>query len=227
MKCMLRINSFFFTIVLFFIFETEVRAQETTFYGMKWFTDKSVAIDSARSQGKQIFLLWGRTGCKYSQYVLRLMSDPVLKEVIEENYVLWFCNCEENIRFSPDVADYLSMIKGAIALPAICIIDTYDTRIAHGLTLGKQELDYLQYMLNNYVDNDIIINKAEVYVVENNLFIHDNFERELISVYSTTGLLIDQFNKTDYYVNHKFSVYPKGIIFVRSSLGWVQKVFVR
>ena len=224
---MLRINSLFFSVLLFFIFETEVRAQETSFYGKKWYTDKSVAIDSARSQGKQIFLLWGRTGCKYSQYVLRLLSDPVLKEVIDENYVLWFCNCEENIRFSPDVADYLSKLKGAIALPAICIIDTYDTKIAHGLTLGKQELDYLQYMLNNYVDNDIIINKTEVYAVENNLFIRDDFEREIISVYSMTGSQIDQFIKTDYNVSHRFYVYPKGIIFVRSSAGWVRKVFIR
>ena len=224
---MLRIKLLICTFIICFIFKTEAQAQKKIFYGMEWITEKSVAIDEARSQGKQVFLLWGRTGCKNSQYVLNLLSDPTLKEIIEKNYVLWFCDCEKNTRFSSDVADYISKIKGSIALPVICIIDTYDVKHANGLVTGRQELDFLHNMLSEYVGNDIITDEIEVYSADNNLVIHNDFEKEIISVYSVTGSLIDQFDKTDYNINHSFFAYPKGLVFVRSSLGWVRKVYIR
>ena len=219
-------------LISFFVIETNVYAQDSEVYkGMTWYLKKSVAIDSARSQGKQVFLLWGRTTCGNSMGVRKTLSEYPLKPVVDEHYILWFSDCDIYNRNSSEVGDYLSILTGSITLPALCIIDMYDEKVAHGLTTGPKYIAELRDLLNQYVSNDYIADKAgilnSVYISGNNLVIKNESEDEIISVYSITGSLTDRFRKTGYDIMRDLSGYSKGIFIVSGSSGWTQKVYIR
>ena len=212
--------------------ETKAHAQNSEIYeGMTWYLKKSVAIDSARSQGKQVLLLWGRSSCGNCKGVRQRLAEYPLRSIVDENYILWFSNCDVHGRNSLEVGDYISVLTGSITLPALCIIDMYDVTVAHGLRTGPKYEDELQVMLNQYVNNDYISDKANilnrVYVSGNNLVIKTESMGEMISVYSITGSLVDRFYKAEYDIIRDLSKYDKGLFFVTGSSGWTQKVFVR
>ena len=97
-----------------------ISAQNVSIYdGMTWYLRKTDALNSARSQGKQVFFLWGRTTCAYSNAVRRILAKEPLKSVVDENYILWFADAETYDRFSPDVDDYLSGLPSYITFPAM------------------------------------------------------------------------------------------------------------
>ena len=219
-------------LISFFIIETEVYAQDSEInYGMTWYLKRSVAIDAARAQNKQILLFWGRTTCSICNGVKRRLSESPLKEIIKENYILWFSDCDIYKRDSPEVGRYISHITGLINLPLLCFIDINDVEVAYGMRTGNQNSDDLKRMLEEYVSNDYFADKADilnkVYVSGNKLVIKSESEDEVISIYTITGLLTTIFHKTGYYTTHDLPLYTKGVFIVAGSSGWAQKIFVR
>ena len=220
-----------FLLITFLAIIIEVKAQNTTdFYGMTWYLDKSEVFKAARLQGKQVLLLWGRITCPNCQQTKKYLAGS-LKSIVDEHYLLWFSDCDANKRDSPDLRDYISGITGGISLPLLCIIDTYDTTVAYGMSQGFQTESQLRSKLNEYVSNDNIVEdekvSAKVYIAENSLVIKSGSTRELIQVYAITGSLTDKFYKTDHNMTRDISLLPNGIYIVRGSSGWAQKIIVR
>ena len=199
------------------------------FEGMTWYLKKSVAVDSARSQGKQVFLVWGRTTCGNTRGV-RQRIGLYLKSLVNENYILWFSDADIYNRYSTEVGDYLSGFTSTISLPAICVIDMYDIKIAHGLRTGPRLTDELFEMLNGFVDNGYVSGGKNIsggaYVSGDNIVIRSESTDETISVFFMTGALVDKFRKAEYEITRELTKYPKGILIVRGSSGWVQKVII-
>ena len=246
---MARIKIIIFFLIAFFAFEAEVKAQEdsTTFYGMNWYLKKTVAIEAARKQGKQIFLLWGLESCPDCKWVKQKLSEPPFKAIIDENYVLWFSSNDIYTFDSEEVGVYLAPLKNVERkfYPVNCVIDSFDFTVASGFmfgpdfSLGKVSYEYetnlyhqeLTALLNSHVSNDVISivndSDATIYVVNNNLVIKSKSADETVNVFTLTGSLVDRFHKTGYEITHNSSKYPKGILIVTGSSGWTQKVIIK
>ena len=228
---MVQIKYFICLLIAVFVVETKMYAQDAEQYGgMTWYLKKSVAIDSALSQDKQVFLVWGRRTCAYTTSVRDRLTKSPLKPVVSDNYILWFSDCDIYLRSSPEVKEYLSVLPAIVNLPATCIIDMYDVTVAHGLRTGPQREDDLLEMLNQYVSNDFVAKKSDVlkaYVSGNNLIVKNESAGEEIRVFTVTGSLVDMFRKTEYVTMRDLSVYPKGVFIVSGSSGWTQKIVVK
>ena len=230
---MIRIKYFVCLLTILLIAEKVYAQDDDTeiFAGMTWYLKKSVALDSARSQGKQVFLVWGRTTCKNTIRVRQRLAEFPLKSIVDEHYILWFSDSEIYRRFSPELSDYLLVLPPSVTLPAICIIDMFDVKVAHGLKTGPQYSDDLQAMLEQYVSNEYIEGESnvfcKVYVSGNTLVIKNEITDETISIYYITGSLADRFHKTGYDVIRDISKWCKGLFIVTGSSGWAQKIIVR
>ncbi|MDR0575384.1 MAG: thioredoxin family protein [Tannerella sp.] len=213
------------------VFSLGINAQNTMDSGgFTWYLKKAEAFDAARSQDKQVLLFWGSTSCSRCEWVKKNFASVPVVSVLEKHYILWFCDATENhYKNSADVSDYLSHLTTSPPYPAVCIIDTSDIKVGHGLMIGEQNtVSALYAMLNGYVDNKQIISRgSRAYISGNNLTLESDFGKELIHVYSITGSLVDQFVKTDYSYNRDVSAYPKGILLVNSNSGWTRKVISR
>lgn len=221
-----------FSFVLLFVAGMNLRAQDVeTYEGMTWCLKKSVALDSARSQGKQVFMVWGTTSCSFTANVRKRLGKGELKAIVDEHYVLWFANATQYNRRSEEMSDYLSTLPGSVTFPAVCVIDLYNTKVGYGLATGSQSERSLLIMLNRYVDNDHIVEEEDtvvnVFVSENHLVVKYANAKELVRVFSVTGLLVDEFKKTDDDMTRNVSEYPKGVLIVTGSSGWVKKVIIR
>ena len=246
---MARIKIIICFLIAFFAFETEVKAQEdsTTFYGMKWYLKKSVAIEAARAQNKQIFLLWGLESCPDCKWVKQKLSIPPFKTIIDENYVLWFSSNDKYAFDSEEVGSYLAPLKNMERkfYPVNCVIDPVDFTVASGFMFGptfslnneigfKDEIELyyneLSALLYDHVSNDVISivndSDATIYVVDNNLIIKSKSTDETVIVFTLSGSLVDRFNKTDFEITRNLSKYPKGILIVSGNSGWTRKVMI-
>ena len=243
---MTRIKIIICLILALFAFETEMKAQDSTiFYGMNWYLKKSVAIEEARKQGKQIFLLWGKVTCPDCQWVKQKLSVPPFKDIIDENYVLWFSDNSVYKYDSEEVGIYLTFLKNVPLryYPVNCIIDISDLTVAKRFMYGPEfslnnTTEYsdeisqyhkeLTELLNGSVGNDIIYNgndsDVKIFVVGNNIIIKSKPLAETVSVYTLTGSLVDRFHKTEYEITRDLSMYPKGLLIFAGSSGWSQKV---
>lgn len=227
---MKRIKYFIYFLFVCFVTGMEVRAQDVeTYEGMTWYLKKSVALDSARSQGKQVFMVWGTTTCTYTKNVRKRLAN--LESIVADNYILWFVDAAIYNRGSAEVSDYLSVLTGTVTFPAICIIDTYDVKIAYGLKTGPQSESVLQEMLNRYVSNDYVPNNetilVKVYASGNELVVKNGIPGEIISVFTPAASLVDRFKVTDDDMVRDLSKYPEGIFIISGSSGWVRKIVVR
>ncbi len=89
-----------------------------------WQTSKADAVALAKSEGKQILLVAGREtcgNCKYMRYTVCESASPAIKQLIEDNFILWFCDVDTNTDWY-QYADGL----GSFTLPLICLIDPDD-----------------------------------------------------------------------------------------------------
>lgn len=210
-------------------------AQNTEIYeGMLWYLDKEAAFKAAVDEKKQVYLLWGQPICYNCRLRREMLGRTGLKEIVDQNYILWYCDLNTYWYTSPVVSDYLYSLKeeSAINLPVTCIIDTYDTTVAYGLMLGYMREESLVAYLNRYVSNDLIVDDTSeesirAYVSGNILYIDSDKADESISVYSMAGSLIDKFSKTSGSYSRNTSIYPKGVLVVSSSAGWTRKIVVR
>jgi thioredoxin-related protein len=178
---------------MIFVATTKVPAQDVDIYDeMTWYLKKSVVLDAARSQGRQVFFVWGRTTCAYTNGVRKNLAKEPLRSIVNEHYILWFADYEKYKRDSPEVSDYLSGIPSSVTFPAICIIDTFDVKVPHDLRLGPQNVDVLQEMLINHVSNDYVAETGvpvKVYVSGNQLIIENEVSDEMVRIFSIDGSL--------------------------------------
>jgi hypothetical protein len=205
---------------------------DTIIEGMKWYLRKSEALDSARAQGKQVLLLWGRFTCRYSQATESNIGHEPIKSIVDENYVLWLSECDKYTQSTPEVRSFLvGLPTENVLLPVLCVIDMFDEPTPYGLSWGPQyigESPLLLNLLNQYVDNDhidVIDNSSKISISQGSLVIKSEAANEVVSVYSVTGALIDKFRKTGYDYVRDASSYPSGVLIVTGSSGWTQKIF--
>ncbi len=230
---MKRIVHFVFLNLVLLLFSSGINAQNTMESGgFTWYLTKSEAFDAARSQGKQVVLFWGNQNCSRCEWVKKNMASVPVVSVLNEHYILWFCDATKNYyKTSVDVSDYLSHLETSPPYPAICVIDTSDITVGHGLLIAEQStVSTLYAMLNDYiVGNEQIVSKdmARAYISGNNLTLESDFGTEVIHVYSVTGALVDKFVKTDHSYNRDVSAYPRGVLLVNSKSGWTRKVVVQ
>lgn len=238
LDAMNKINKLIFLYSLIFLLlgvnSSRVKAQETDLYdGMTWYLNKEEAFQAAAAENKQVFLLWGRTNCYNCNLVKKYVARSEIKEMVDDNYILWFCNVNTYKANSPVVSDYLSPLIGqTVYLPAICVIDLYDTTVGYGLRTGYIREETFKAYLTQYVSNDQIVddkNKEFIhaYVSGNTLRIESEKVNEKISVYTMSGSLVDVFTKPSASYSRNTSVYPKGVLLVNSDAGWSQKIVIR
>lgn len=228
---MKRVKYIVFLFIVLFVSGMSIQAQDLEIYeGMTWYLKKSVALDSARSQGKQVFLVWGTTSCNLTINARKRVAKNELKAIVDEHYILWFADAVKYNRGSEEVSDYLLKLTGTVTFPAVCIIDLYNTKVAYGLSTGAQSEADLLAMLNRYVNNDCIVENSEgvvgVHVSGSRLVVKSVNLNEMIRVYSLTGTLIDKFKKTDQEIIRNIFGYPKGVVIIASSSGWTRKAVI-
>ncbi|MDR0394455.1 MAG: thioredoxin family protein [Tannerella sp.] len=217
----------YFTCICFIvqIVSKNVYAQETAVYeGLTYYLNKKEAFDAAKVQNKQVFLFWGSNLCGICDRVKKNMSAESVRSILDEHYILWFCDALTYRSSSPEVSDYMTITLSTY--PILSVIDTYDTKIGHGTVSGYQTEAFLVSMLNRYVANDYVEGASgshDAYVYQNNLMVKSAVNEE-IKVYAVTGSLVDGFQKTAYSITRDASSYPTGILIVAGSSGWVRKV---
>ncbi|MDR0699171.1 MAG: hypothetical protein LBG28_08155 [Tannerella sp.] len=210
-----------------------MNAQKTAVYeGLTYYLDKKEAFDTATVQGKQVFLFWGSVSCSRCNQVKKNLAHRTLTSILQEHYILWYCDDNEYSRGTPEVIDYLSVVPTPnVPYPALCIIDTFDITKAHGLVWGKtltvsQLYDMLtKYVANDYIDDDKRSNNA--YISRNKLIVKSDATKEEIIVYAVTGSQVDKFNKTEPTLMRDASSYPSGILIIAGSSGWARKVILK
>ena len=223
----------FFYVFFCFVILSSSKAQDREFEvvdGMTWYLTKKDAIEVAREQGKNVFLMWGNRSCHRCDDFKKDAGWCFLQPIIDKYYILWYSDGEKYKRDSPEVSDFLSSFpKGSILQPALCVINPSDTTNAYEHRSGIYNIDDLVDMLEKSVSNDFIYDSGRVlvYVSGNNIVIQSDLGNEVVSVFSVTGSLIDQFDKNDYSISRTFSAYPKGMLIVKGETGWVRKVTVR
>ncbi len=227
----MRLSKYFFCFLFTVIISGLSAQKEVENYenlGLEWYLNKAEALDSARSQGKQVFLLWGQNSCGNCSYAKRSLAKARQKELMDAHYVPLFLDYNIYDRFAPEVDAYLPD-KGPIAFPVLCVIDTADIDTAHGYSSGYKSEDALFAMLNQYQyvsneDCEFFEDASFVFVSGNHLVVKNSVLNEIISVYTITGRLVEQFHKTKYETKRDVSAYPDGVLIVNSSSGWAQKI---
>jgi hypothetical protein len=226
--------------VLYFIFaglllqavSTGINAQETAVYeGLTYYLNKAEAFEAATAQNKQVFMFWGTTGCSRCNAVKANLAHETLRTILDENYILWFCDAKQYLRNSPEVIDYLPQTEEPLGYPALCVIDTFDITKAYGFINGVFfSVHQLSDLLSRYVANDYVGNyksSTGAYVSQQKLVVKSNVAREEITVYAVTGAQIDKFVKRDPTSTRDAASYPPGILIISGSSGWAKKIIMK
>lgn len=209
-----------------------IAAQDTAVYnGLTYYLNKKEAFDAATVQGKQVFLLWGSDLCSRCNAVKANLAHTSLASLLENHYILWYCNVLVYDRNAPEVVDYLSAVPtDHVPYPALCIIDTLDVTKASGLVWGQTlTVTQLRGMLTKYVANGYIGDRGRLnnaHVSQGRLVV-TSAAREEITVYAVTGSQVDKFGKDGGTLTRDASAYPPGILIIAGSSGWARKIIVK
>jgi hypothetical protein len=225
--------------VLYFIFadlllqtvSTGINAQETAVYeGLTYYLNKAEAFEAATAQNKQVFMFWGTTGCSRCNAVKANLAHETLRTILDENYILWFCDAKQYRRNTPEVIDYLPQ-TGTLDYPVLCVIDTFDITKAYGYMNGDFfTVHQLSDLLSRYVANDYVRDyksSTGAYVSQQKLVVKSNVAKEEITVYAVTGAQIDKFVKREPTSTRDAASYPPGILIISGSSGWAKKVIMK
>jgi hypothetical protein len=216
--------------IVTFVASFNANSQKSEFYeNNTWYLDKQTAIDSALSQDKQMFVCYGRETCGYTTNVRKLLGTENIKQLVDDNYVLWFVDGDIFNLFGIETGEYFyNALKNEslIYLPVICLVNKYNIHYSYGVSTGPKDSNELISLLSQYVANDkvtAITSDIKVYVSEKELVVNGGNANEAVSVYSITGSLVDKFKKNGY-IARDASSYPSGILIVSGSSGWTKKV---
>ena len=106
--------------------------------GLEWHYSESEAFFEANAQGKKIIMLAGSDSCIYCismKYGVFLTEDPPIKELLENNFILWYSNVDTSSEHYKYLADYPGSTYG---IPLICVIDPESENIYEDRTMGAQ-----------------------------------------------------------------------------------------
>ena len=222
------------------------RAQKSveTVNGIDWYLDKTEAFDSARAHNKSVLIMWGRYTCSLCNKVKANLAEPQVKTILDNGYVLWFFNadsCSVINCFGSKPSEACSEVSGYYketfdnggytSLPFLCIVNPADPADSvRYCASGLRTADELVSILNNaVVANDFRKTPApDAYAYGNCLYLSGCAD-EAVSVYSVSGATVDRFNTagSDGTVVRNAASYPRGVLIVTGSSGWVKKVVLR
>lgn len=112
-----------------------------------WYTDKNTAMNDAKSQGKRVFMVCGRTTCPNTMNVRSLCeNDPSVRKLIVEGYVPWFCDCDKQ---GLDWWPYATGLD-EVSLPFCSIIDPDEPNAYLVRSMGPLGVADLMTMLGQY-----------------------------------------------------------------------------
>jgi hypothetical protein len=221
---------------LLFLYTVSINAQtaepltELDDFGNTWFLDKTAAVESARTQGKMIFFMWGSYACGRCKNVKRELSLEPLKSIADENYILWYVNYDNIPTSSPVISDYFKDYDQSPPFPFICIVDPADITIPYGRRNGDDALTGLQAFLNQYVSNELVNSdkkEGTAYISNNNLIITSPSDNEIINIYAISGNIVKNINKNKQQISLNTNSFPSsGIYIITGTSGWSQKIYV-
>ena len=195
---------------------------------LDWYADENKVFKLAQEQNKYIFKFRGNGTSPNSQTMIKQLTDEPLKQILNDNYILWYvgdddCGCDIILKAEVTTMDE----DDPKPLPYISIINPKAPDIMLEEIWGVQDVETLAVILKKYtVSNEKIFKDNSIFVSGNFLHIANQMYNEQISIYSISGHRIMTVRKNDYTAAIDLFNLPKGVFFVHSSAGWSAK-FVR
>lgn len=190
---------------------------------LMWYEDRTEAFAAAKKENKNILLFWGNNSCSSCTITKLRLNQAALRELVDENFILWFCDTDR----SDQANDYVALYHFAISYPLICIIDPNDSIVPLSYSTGSANVEKLRTMLTEYLptaNESILATSPKAYIADNLLALSNTTADETISIYTVYGQLVDSFVKKEYSIIRNTSSLPKGILIVRSSEKWTAKI---
>ena len=196
-----------------------------------WYADEIKAFEQAIAEKKYVFRFYGKGTSPNSQKMMELLQEEPIKQLLEENCILWYVDEEE------DCGCFINPSSGEVileneeetnTLPVISIFYPGDPYHALEELSGIQEKETIVEILSKYtVSNELITSGYKVMVSGNVLEISNLLQNEQIQVFTLTGQQVATIHKNDYTVRIDASSFPKGVLIVYSSTGWSAKIVIR
>ena len=117
-----------------------------------WQTTRAEAVEAARNSGKLILLLAGRETCGNCQYMKNTVCEtPSVRQVIDANYVCWFCPVDNSAEWYP----YATGL-GSFTLPLMCVIDPEPPPSTLDRSTATQSVSVFQNRLSSHLPTNAI-----------------------------------------------------------------------
>ena len=195
---------------------------------LQWYADVEKAFEQALTEKKYVFKFHGKGTSPNSQKMMELLQDEPIKQILEDNYILWYegeeddCGCVVTPLSAEEDDDETNM------LPVISIFNPYDPNLFIEEVSGVQDKEALVEMLSKYsVSNERIASGNSVLVSGNLLEISNQLYNEQIQVFTMTGQQVASVRKNGITIQIDASGFPKGVLVVYSSSGWSVKIKVQ
>jgi hypothetical protein len=117
-----------------------------------WQAARAEAVEAARNSGKLILLLAGRDTCGNCQYMKNTVCEtPSVRQVIDANYVCWYCPVDSSTEWYPYAAGL-----GSFTLPLMCVIDPGDSTNYLDRSTGTQSVSVFKDRLSSHLPTNAI-----------------------------------------------------------------------
>lgn len=123
-----------------------------------WYESKEEAFAIAKEQKKYVLLLRGEKSCSYCLIAKNYINKPGLKEIAEENYILWYCDFKKSKE-----GDAYDSMYSTIYMPLVCIIDPNAPESRKSHLSGKIDKDEMKAFLkkNSPTVNEKVSNSTK------------------------------------------------------------------
>lgn len=193
---------------------------------------KADAFEQAKTEGKYVFLFAGRPTCASCKSALKAIQTVEVQSIIEDSYIPWYIDWDYTKTNQLAEGRYyyeavLDSIVGKI-LPITYIIDPEHPEeiIAFDCARNKPALllEFLDIADRPVSNETITVQANKTYITNNTLFISTNNSNETITVYSITGQIVASFQKKNTEETLNTKSFPKGVLIIKSSAGWTNKL---
>lgn len=182
---------------------------------LAWMNNKNEVLNLAKEEGKKVLKMVGRATSPNSRKVMIQLNDSPLKELLDDNYILWYSSIISDIPRTDSPA----------SLPYISIFNPENPDRILSSVWGVQDVETLEAMLRSQiVSNEKTDSDNQVIVSGNVLHVSNQTNNEQIQIFTITGKPIATIRKTDYAIRMDASNFPKGVLIVHSSTGWSKKI---
>ena len=125
---------------------------------LEWYNSESDAFSEAAAQGKKIILFAGSDLCIHClsmKYVVFQTEDPPIKELLENNFILWYSNVATSTEHYKYLSDYPYNEYG---IPLILVIDPESENLYEDRTMGAQSSsEFYSRLLGHLPEPDITV----------------------------------------------------------------------